>query len=88
MIKVEKYLKLGLIALSNSIKFGSWFHGHVGAEILTNTFFLLEFKISADVENAIINRIESVFLSKSEFFKSDLITSAEAGSVALSPPKI
>jgi hypothetical protein len=77
----EKYLKLGLIALSKSTNTGSWFNGHVGAEILTNTFFLLEFKISADLKNAIINRIESVLISKSEFFKSDLITSAEASSI-------
>lgn len=81
MLEKEKYLKLGLIALSNSTRFGSWFHGHVGAEILTNTFFLLEFEVSADLERAIIGRIESILTLKSEFFESDLITSIEISSI-------
>lgn len=77
MMTKERYLKLGLIALSNSIKYGSWFHGHIGAEILTNTYFLSEFQISKDLEKAIINRIESIFSVKPNFFESDLIDSNE-----------
>jgi len=81
MIKYEKYLKLGLIALSNSTKFGSWFNGHIGAEVLTNTFFLKEFEISTDLETAIINRIESILNLKSAFFESDLVSSSEISSI-------
>lgn len=80
MVKKEKYLKLGLIALSNCTKFGSWFYGHVGAEILTNTFFLSEFQLSKDTEKAIITRIEFILSSKSHFFESEFMNSNETSS--------
>lgn len=66
----ESHLKLGLIALSRTTKFGSWFYGHIGAEILTNTFFLIEFELSSQLENAIRARIKFVISKHNKFFDS------------------
>ena len=81
MNQTEKYLKLGLIGLSNSTKFGSWFHGHVGAEIITNTFFIIESGVTKNVQNSIIKRIEFILNSKSQFFECDNVNSSEASSI-------
>ncbi len=70
MTQSEKYLKLGLIALSRSTQFGSWFNGHIGAEIITNTFFINEFEISYELENVIVNRIDMILSKQTKFFDS------------------
>jgi hypothetical protein len=75
MTDTNKLLKLGLIAMSKSMENGFWLHGHVGAEILTNTFFVQELDASKETKNAILERIHHIIDSKKEYISNDLLAS-------------
>lgn len=72
MINTNHFLKLGLIAMSKSIENGFWLHGHVGAEILTNTFFITELHPNTATKNAIVERIEYIINSKPEYINTEI----------------
>lgn len=71
----DEYLKHGLIAMSKCMENGFWLHGHVGAEILTNTFFILEFDPDDDLKAAIQDRINRLIVSKPSYFDDHLLVS-------------
>ena len=66
-------LKSGLIAMSKSMKNGFWLHGHVGAEILTNTFFIMEFEPDEELQSAILKRTNQLISSKPTYFDEALL---------------
>lgn len=68
MKELHQHLKLGLIAMSNSLEKGFWLHGHIGAEILTNTFYIIELEPGIELRKAIIQRIKRIYDSKQEYF--------------------
>lgn len=72
MIDTNKFLKLGLIAMSKSMENGFWLHGHVGAEILTNTFFITELHPNTATKNAIVARIEYIINAKPEYINTEI----------------
>ena len=73
MINTDRFLKMGLIAMSKSLENGFWLHGHVGAEILTNTFFIIELQPSHKTKKAIIKRIEYIINTKAEYIDNDFL---------------
>lgn len=77
MKDTNQLLKLGLIAMSKSLDKGFWLHGHIGAEILTNTFFILEFEPDTALRNAILHRIEKTIQSKRDYFDEQIREDAE-----------
>lgn len=58
--------------MSKSIENGFWLHGHVGAEILTNTFFITELHPNTATKNAIVERIEYIINSKPEYINTEI----------------
>ncbi|PQJ77682.1 hypothetical protein [Polaribacter porphyrae] len=73
MTDTNKLLKIGLIAMSKSMENGFWLHGHVGAEILTNTFFIQDLEIDEKTKNAILNRITHIINSKRAYISDELL---------------
>lgn len=73
MTDTNQLLKLGLIAMSKSMENGFWLHGHIGAEILTNTFFIEELNVDEKTKKAILNRTLDIINSKTAYLSDDLL---------------
>ncbi|GEM_PF-4111108 len=74
MVGSEHFLRLGLIAMSKSMNFNSWFHGHLGAEILTNTFFILDLSPAEQLRKVIRKRILRIITSRPGYFDGHTLT--------------
>ena len=83
MEQTDELLKHGLIAISKSMENGFWLHGHVGAEVLTNTFFLLEFEPGNDLKAAIEERIQRLMESHPQYFDYHLLNVQEKSDIQL-----
>lgn len=81
MIDTNRFLKLGLIAMSKSMENGFWLHGHVGAELLTNTFFIQEIEISKKTKKAVLARITQIISDKKEYLDEELLATKSTNEV-------
>lgn len=68
-VKNNDWLKLGLIAMSKSTELGFWLHGHIGALVLTNFFFVDELSHDPLLEQAIIKQTNKVIKENIQFFE-------------------